>query len=128
MGLFFVGWSWSSRNITKFPEISARSAGYFTIEQAAGVCLAAGRQRSDNTFGCLGGRTPLVVFATLLAVVAAANLRPAGPRDGAPRWGPAVAQARAECLVQPGLARVTVHIARWPVLGWETVLPCARLR
>jgi hypothetical protein len=95
---------------------------------AAGVCLAAGAERSRKALGCVSARTPLVVFATLLAVVLAANLRPASPRDGSPRWGATVAQARAECLVRPGLARVNVHIAQWPVLGWEAVLPCARLR
>jgi len=52
----------------------------------------------------------------------------AGPRDGIPAWDAVVAQARAECHVQPGLTRVTVHIAQWPVIGWEAVLPCARLR
>jgi hypothetical protein len=95
---------------------------------AAGVCLAAGLQRSGGLSGCRTGRTPLVVFATLLAVVAAANLRPATPRDGIPRWGAAVARARAECLVQPALPRVIVHIAQWPELGWRAVLPCSRLR
>lgn len=71
---------------------------------------------------------PLVVFATLLTVVCAANLRVAGPRDGIPAWDGLVAQARAECHVQPGLTWVTVHIAQWPVIGWQAVLPCARLR
>jgi hypothetical protein len=88
---------------------------------AAGVCLAVAGSS-------LGGRTPLVVFATLLAVVAAANLRAPGPRDGIPRWGATVARARAECQVQSGLTRVTVHIAQWPELGWQAVLPCSRLR
>ncbi|WP_432837172.1 hypothetical protein [Dactylosporangium sp. CA-092794] len=94
---------------------------------AAGVCLATARQRSGGARGCLRDRIPLVVFATLVGVVAAANLCPAGPRDGGPRWSGAVARARAECLVQPGSARVRVHTARWPVLGWEAVLPCSRL-
>jgi hypothetical protein len=71
---------------------------------------------------------PLVVLATLLTVVCAANLRVAGPRDGIPAWSGLVVQARAECHVQPGLTRVTVHIAQWPAIGWEVVLPCARLR
>ncbi|GAA3451597.1 hypothetical protein [Dactylosporangium matsuzakiense] len=95
---------------------------------AAGVVLAAGIQRSGRALGCVSAKVPLVVFATLLTVVLAANFRPASPRDGSPHWGAAVAQARAECLVRPGLARVRVHIAAWPVLGWEAVLPCARLR
>ncbi|MFI5912655.1 hypothetical protein [Dactylosporangium sp. NPDC051541] len=95
---------------------------------AAGVVLAAGAQRSSRTTGCISLRLPLVVFATLLTVVLAANFRPASPRDGSPRWAAAVGQARAECLVRPGLTRVNVHIATWPVLGWEAVLPCARLR
>ncbi|WP_426505856.1 hypothetical protein ACPPVO_48680 [Dactylosporangium sp. McL0621] len=95
---------------------------------AAGVCLAAGAQRSVRALGCVHRSTPLVVFATLVAMVLAANLRPASPRDGGPRWGAAVRSARAECLVRPGLARTGVHIAQWPVLGWEAVLPCARLR
>ncbi|MEU7868449.1 hypothetical protein [Dactylosporangium sp. NPDC049140] len=95
---------------------------------AAGVCLAAGAQRSVRALGCVHRSTRLVVFATLVAVVLAANLRPASPRDGGPRWGAAVRSARAECLVRPGLARTGVHIAQWPVLGWEAVLPCARLR
>jgi hypothetical protein len=71
---------------------------------------------------------PLVVFATLLGVVCAANLRVAGPRDGIPAWDGVVAQARAECHVQPGLTQVAVPIAQWPVIGWEAVLPCSRLR
>jgi hypothetical protein len=95
---------------------------------AAGVCLAAGAQRSAGGSGCRNGRMPLVIFATLVTVVLAANLRPAGPRDGGPRWGAAVGRARAECLARPGLGQVTVHIAQWPALGWQTVLPCARLR
>nr|BFE66559.1 hypothetical protein GCM10020063_110850 [Dactylosporangium thailandense] len=95
---------------------------------AAGVCLAAGAQRAARIPGCVSPRTPLVVFATLVAVVLASGLRPAGPRDDSPRWGATVARARAECLVRPGLTRVTVHTAQWPVLGWEAVLPCARLR
>ncbi|WP_433048246.1 hypothetical protein [Dactylosporangium sp. CS-033363] len=95
---------------------------------AAGVCLAAGAQRAPRAAGCALVRTSLVVFTTLVAVVLAANLRPASPRDGGPRWGATVAQARAECLVRPGLTRVTAHTAQWPVLGWEAVLPCSRLR
>ncbi|WP_432975396.1 hypothetical protein [Dactylosporangium sp. CA-233914] len=95
---------------------------------AAAVCLVAGPERFSRVPGCSSGRMPFVIFATLLAVVSAANLRPAQPRDGGPRWSAAVAQARQECLVQPGLAGVNVHIAQWPVLGWEAVLPCSRLR
>ncbi|MEV6927668.1 hypothetical protein AB0M46_24645 [Dactylosporangium sp. NPDC051485] len=95
---------------------------------AAAACLADGAQQSRSVSGCLASRLPLVGFATVFAIVAAVNLRPEGPRDGSPQWGPTVARARAECLVQPGSGRVTVHIAQWPVLGWEAVLPCSRLR
>ncbi|WP_238011478.1 hypothetical protein KZZ52_48010 [Dactylosporangium sp. AC04546] len=88
---------------------------------AAAACLLL--PRSAET-----GRTPLVVFATLLCVVCAANLRLPGPRDGIPEWGPTVAAARAECRAAPGLTWVTVHIAQWPEIGWQAVLPCDRLR
>ncbi|GGM48990.1 hypothetical protein ACFFX1_23225 [Dactylosporangium sucinum] len=88
---------------------------------AAAVCLLL-------PTGAETGRTPLVVFATLLSVVFAANLRVPGPRDGIPEWGPTVAAARAECRAAPGLTWVTVHIAQWPEIGWQAVLPCDRLR
>ncbi|GAA0741281.1 hypothetical protein Drose_27525 [Dactylosporangium roseum] len=74
------------------------------------------------------GRTPLVVLTTLLCVVCAANLRVASPRDGIPAWDGLVAQARAECHAQHRLTQVTVHIAQWPAIGWQAVLPCDRLR
>ncbi|MGI5237634.1 hypothetical protein [Dactylosporangium sp. CA-139066] len=95
---------------------------------AAGVVLVGGREPSRERAGCRQGRTPFVVFATLLVAVLAVDLRAAGPWDASPRWGEAVGRARVECLVQPGSGRVSVHTARWPDLGWEAVLPCSRLR
>lgn len=71
---------------------------------------------------------PFVALATLVAVVCVANLRPGGYTDGLPRWDSTVAGARAQCHAEPRLRRVTVHTAQWPVLGWEAVLPCDRLR
>ncbi|MEV4515942.1 hypothetical protein AB0K00_44170 [Dactylosporangium sp. NPDC049525] len=85
----------------------------------------------DASADALGGRfgaVPFVALATLVAVVCAANLRPGGFTDGLPRWDRTVSAARAQCQAEPRLRRVTVHIAQWPVLGWEAVLPCDRLR
>ncbi|MET7418274.1 hypothetical protein [Dactylosporangium sp. NPDC005555] len=76
----------------------------------------------------LRGTVPFVALATLLAAVNIANLRPGGYTDGLPRWDTTVAAARAQCQAEPRLLRVTVHTAQWPVLGWEAVLPCDRLR
>lgn len=74
------------------------------------------------------GAVPFVALATLVAVVAVVNLRPGGYTDGLPRWDATVAEARAQCQAEPRLRSVTVHTAQWPVLGWEAVLPCDRLR
>jgi hypothetical protein len=71
---------------------------------------------------------PFVALATLVAAVGIANLRPGGYTDGLPRWDTIVAGARAQCQAEPRLRRVTVHTAQWPVLGWEAVPPCERLR
>ncbi|GAB3857071.1 hypothetical protein [Dactylosporangium cerinum] len=71
---------------------------------------------------------PFVALATLVAVVGIANLRPGGYTDGLPRWDTTVAEARTQCQAEPHLRRVTVHTAQWPMLGWEAVLPCDRLR
>ncbi|WP_327009562.1 hypothetical protein OHA72_21420 [Dactylosporangium sp. NBC_01737] len=91
---------------------------------AAAVALALPADAVDGRVGAV----PFVALATLVTVVCVANLRPGGYAEGLPRWDATVAAARAQCHAEPRLRRVTVHTAQWPVLGWEAVLPCDRLR
>ncbi|GAA1521192.1 hypothetical protein GCM10009827_041260 [Dactylosporangium maewongense] len=91
---------------------------------AAAVALTLPGDRPDGRFGAV----PFVALATLVAAVSVAGLRPGGYTDGLPRWDTTVSYARAQCQAEPRLRRVTVHTAQWPVLGWEAVLPCDRLR
>ncbi|MFF5227678.1 hypothetical protein [Dactylosporangium sp. NPDC000521] len=91
---------------------------------AAAVALTLPGDRPDGRLRAV----PFVALATLVAAVSVAGLRPGGYTDGLPRWDTTVSYARAQCQAEPRLRRVTVHTAQWPVLGWEAVLPCDRLR
>ncbi|MDG6102926.1 hypothetical protein PQF33_12515, partial [Dactylosporangium aurantiacum] len=95
---------------------------------AAAVALTAPRRTRQDVGDRWTGTAPFVALATLVAAVCVANLRPGSYTDGLPRWDATVAAARAQCQAQPRLRSVTVHTAQWPVLGWEAVLPCDRLR
>jgi hypothetical protein len=91
---------------------------------AAAVALTVPGGGPDGRFRAV----PFVALATLAAALCVTNLRPGGYTDGLPRWDVTVAGARTQCQAEPRLRSVTVHTAQWPILGWEAVLPCDRLR
>jgi hypothetical protein len=72
---------------------------------------------------------PVLMYATLLAIVCVANVRHDNPRSKSQPWTTMVAEARAGCR-DPGRADITVAVGsvmwgnRWPQIR----IPCDRLR